>query len=40
VNATQQGAMPPVRTMTVPLSFPELGVLAQVRSKQARAGSD
>ena len=40
VRALQQGTMPPPRTMTVPLSFPELGALAKARAKRARGGSD
>jgi len=40
VKAMQEGSMPPPRTMTVPLSFPELGVLAKVGAKPAHAGSD
>ena len=40
VNALRQGTMPPERTVTVPLSFPELGVLAKTHAKKARAGSD
>jgi ribose transport system substrate-binding protein len=40
VRALQQGTMPPPRTMTVPLSFPELGALAKARTKRARVGSD
>lgn len=39
VRALQEGTTPPPRTMTVPLSFPELGVLAKAGAKQARAGS-
>ena len=39
VHTLQQGAMPPERTMTVPLSFPELGVLAKSRAKKASSGS-
>lgn len=39
VLALQQGAMPPPRTMTVPVSFPALGVLAKTQAKKARAGS-
>jgi ABC-type sugar transport system substrate-binding protein len=40
VHALQAGKMPPPRTMTVPLSFPDLGVLATVRAKKARAGTE
>ena len=40
VRALQHGTMPPPRTMTVPLSFPELGALAKARAKRVHAGSD
>jgi ABC-type sugar transport system substrate-binding protein len=40
VRALQQGTIPPARTLTVPLSFPDLSVLATARSKKARVGSD
>jgi len=40
VNALKHGTMPPARTMTVPLSFPDLGALATSRAKKARAGSE
>jgi ribose transport system substrate-binding protein len=40
VHALQTGEIPPARTMTVPRSFPELGVLAKISSKRARAGSN
>ena len=40
VHARQTGEMPPPRTMTVPLSFPDLEVLAKISAKKARAGSD
>ena len=39
VSALQQGGFPPARTMTVPLSFPELGVLAKTQASKARAGA-
>jgi ribose transport system substrate-binding protein len=40
VHALQTGDIPPARTMTVPLSFPALGVLAKTQAKKAHAGSD
>jgi ABC-type sugar transport system substrate-binding protein len=40
VHALQRGTIPPARTMTVPLSFPDLGVLATALAKKARVGSD
>ncbi len=39
VRALQQGGFPPARTMTIPLSFPELGVLAKAHASKARAGA-
>lgn len=39
VHALQHGTMPPPRTLTAPVSFPDLNALAQARAKQARAGS-
>ena len=40
MHALQQRTMPPARTMTVPLSFPDLGVLSTARAKQAHIGSE
>jgi ribose transport system substrate-binding protein len=40
VSALQQGGVPPARTMTVPRSFPELGILAKAHASKARAGSN
>ena len=40
VHALQLGTIPPARTMTVPLSFPDLSVLAKASSKKARVGPD
>jgi ribose transport system substrate-binding protein len=40
VQALQAGTRPPAKTMTVPLSFPDLGILATSRARKARAGSD
>jgi ribose transport system substrate-binding protein len=40
VRALQQGTIPPPRTLTTPLSFPELGFLTKGRTKRARVGSD
>jgi len=40
VRALQQGTIPPPRTLTTPLSFPELSVLAKARTKRAHVGSD
>lgn len=39
VHALQAGTIPPAKTMTVPLSFPDLGTLATRRVSKARAGS-
>ena len=39
VHALQHGTMPPARTMTAPVSFPDLDTLAKVRAKKAHAGS-
>jgi ribose transport system substrate-binding protein len=38
-NALQHGKMPPLKTMTAALSFPNYGVLAKGLTKKARAGS-
>jgi ribose transport system substrate-binding protein len=39
VQALQQGTTPPARTMTAPVSFPELGTLGKARARKANAGS-
>jgi ribose transport system substrate-binding protein len=40
VHALQQGTIPPARTMTAPVSFPELGSLGKTRARKAHAGSE
>ncbi len=40
MSALQLGTMPPARTITTPVSFPDLGTLATARTKKARVGSD